>query len=196
MKHIAITGGIGSGKTYVCKLLSLRGISVYDCDAAAKRLMRSSKELQKALCELVGNDVYRDGILQKKRLASFLLASDDHRQAVNDIVHPAVAEDYLLSGQEWLESAILFESGFYQRVAFDYIICVTAPEDIRLQRIMHRDSISKEKAHQWIVNQMPQEDILQRSDYEIQNNGIRPLAPQIDALLNIIQSNHTNHSTF
>ena len=196
MKHIAITGGIGSGKTYVCKLLSLRGISVYDCDAAAKRLMRSSKELQKALCELVGNDVYRDGILQKKRLASFLLASDDHRQAVNDIVHPAVAEDYLLSGQEWLESAILFESGFYQRVAFDYIICVTAPEDIRLQRIMHRDSISKEKAHQWIVNQMPQEDILQRSDYEIQNDGIKPLAPQIDALLNIIQSNHTNHSTF
>ena len=196
MKYIAITGGIGSGKTYICRLLSQRGINVYDCDAAAKRLMRTSKELQQALCELVGSDVYREGKLQKHRLTSFLLASDSNRQAVNDIVHPAVAKDFLHSGKEWLESAILFDSGFYQRVAFDCIVCVTAPEEIRLRRIMRRDDISKEKAHEWIVNQMAQEEILQRSDYEIQNDGIKPLAPQLDALLTFIQSLDSKHSTF
>lgn len=188
MKRIAITGGIGSGKTYICKLLSQRGISVYDCDAAAKRLMRTSAELRQQLRQLVGSQVYRGCILQKRVLAEFLLASEENRQAVNDIVHPAVASDYLHSGQEWLESAILFDSGFYKRVAFDGVVCVTAPEDVRLHRIMHRDGISKEKAHEWMVNQMAQEEMLLRSDYEIENDGVKPLAPQLDALLTKIYS--------
>ena len=92
---IAITGGIGSGKSYVCRLLEQHGIKVYDCDAAAKRLMRTSPQLQHNLKQLVGDVVYSaDGQLQKRVLADFLLASESNKIAVNNVVHPAVAADY------------------------------------------------------------------------------------------------------
>ena len=106
---IAITGGIGSGKSYVCRELERHGIMVYDCDAGAKRLMRSDAALQEQLIQLVGNDVYQDGVLQKPVLAKFLLSSEANKQAVNDVVHPAVARDFEQSDCDWLESAILFE---------------------------------------------------------------------------------------
>ena len=108
----AITGGIGSGKSYVCQLLKERGIDIYDCDSAAKRLMRTSEQLKARLRALVGDDVYIDGRLNKPLLAQFLLASDNNKQAVNAIVHPAVADDFIASGMEWMECAILYESGF------------------------------------------------------------------------------------
>ena len=107
LQRFAITGGIGSGKSYVCHLLEKRGISVYDCDEAAKRLMRSDKSLQMMLQHLIGGDVCRNGIIEKRVLAAFLLENDAHKQAVNDIVHPAVATDFMLSNLQWLESAIL-----------------------------------------------------------------------------------------
>ena len=97
--RIAITGGIGSGKSYVCRMLEQRGIKIYDCDAAAKRLMRTSGSLQLQLKELVGEDVYSaDGVLQKHVLAEFLLASEANKVALNNVVHPAVAVDYEASG--------------------------------------------------------------------------------------------------
>ena len=99
---IAITGGIGSGKSYVCRLLADRGITVYDCDAAAKRLMHTSEALQHSLRQLVGADVYDGTQLQKAVLASYILASEANKQAVNDIVHPAVAADFESSGLTWL----------------------------------------------------------------------------------------------
>ncbi|MBO4785901.1 MAG: dephospho-CoA kinase, partial [Prevotella sp.] len=102
----AITGGIGSGKSYVCQLLKERGIDIYDCDSAAKRLMRTSEQLKARLRALVGDDVYIDGRLNKPLLAQFLLASDNNKQAVNAIVHPAVADDFIASGMEWMECAI------------------------------------------------------------------------------------------
>lgn len=107
---VAITGGIGCGKSYVCRILEAHGVAVYDCDAGAKRLMRSDSGLQAELRALVGDEVYgTDGRLQKPVLASFLLESERNKQALNDVVHPAVALDFERSGYEWLESAILFE---------------------------------------------------------------------------------------
>ena len=83
---IAITGGIGSGKSYVCRILEKQGIKVYDCDAEAKRLMSSDADLQAGLKRLVGDEVYNaEGILQKPVLAQFLLASEENKQAVNDV---------------------------------------------------------------------------------------------------------------
>ena len=99
---VAITGGIGGGKSYVCRLLGERGIRVYDCDAAAKRLMRTSRTLQEQLSSLVGVDLFPDGQLQKPLLRQYLLQSRDHGRAIDDIVHPAVAEDFLRSGAQWL----------------------------------------------------------------------------------------------
>lgn len=186
MKHIAITGGIGSGKSYVCRLLSKRGIRVYDCDEAAKRLMRSSESLKTALRQLVGEKVYTaDGRMQKRLLAAFLLASEANKQAVNDIVHPAVAQDFLDSGLQWLESAILFESGFDRRLHFDCVVCVTAPLNLRVERVMQRDEITREKALEWIRCQMPQEEMLRRSHFEIKNDGKHNLEEQINQLENL-----------
>ena len=183
---IALTGGIGSGKSYVCKLLAERGISVYDCDAHAKELMRTSQSLQQQLSTLIGDDVFRDGVLQKSILAAYLLRSEDHVQAVNAIIHPAVAHDFEQSGQTWLESAILFDSGFNKRTHIDKVVCVTAPEEVRIHRVMVRDGISRDKTLEWIERQLPQEEVLRRSDYEIINDGIHPLAPQVDHLLSVI----------
>lgn len=181
---IAITGGIGSGKSFVCRELQRRGIDVYDCDAAAKRLMRSDVELQQRLRRLVGEDVYSaDGTLQKPVLARFLLASEANKLAINDVVHPAVARDFEQSSFDWLESAILFESGFIHRTHFDKVVCVTAPEQVRVERVMARDHIDRSKALAWIHTQMPQQDIVSRSDYEIVNDGPSDVAEQVERLL-------------
>lgn len=187
MMKIAITGGIGSGKSYVCRILENQGIRVYDCDAEAKRLMRTDAELQAGLKKLVGEEVYSaDGILQKPVLAQFILTSEANKQAVNDVVHPAVARDFEQSDCEWMESAILFDSGFDRRTHFDKVVCVSAPVGIRLQRIMQRDHISQEKAQQWIDAVMPQEDLIARSDYEIVNDGVRDVEAQVVHLLNLL----------
>lgn len=183
----AITGGIGSGKSYVCRILESRGICVYDCDAAAKRLMRTSEKLQQELRQLVGQDVYTsDGQLQKRVLSDFLLTSEANKLALNDVIHPAVAEDFLSSGMTWLESAILFESGFDSRVSFDRIVCVSAPRDVRIERIMRRDNITAEKAAEWIDTQMAQEEVERRSHFVIVNDGKSDIEQQIDNMLSKI----------
>ncbi len=184
---IAITGGIGSGKSYVCRILEKHGIRVYDCDARAKRLMRQDADLQAGLKKLVGEEVYSaDGILQKPVLAQFILTGEANKQAVNDVVHPAVARDFEQSDCEWMESAILFDSGFNHRTHFDKVVCVSAPVAVRLQRIMQRDHISQEKAQQWIDAVMPQEELIARSDYEIVNDGVRDVEAQVVHLLDLL----------
>jgi dephospho-CoA kinase len=169
-----ITGGIGSGKSYVCKLLAQRGIEVYDCDAAAKRLIRTSLHLRQQLKALIGS-------LDKAAISRFLLASEENKQAVNAIVHPAVFQDFEESGMMWMESAILFESGADKLV--DRVVVVTAPEEVRIERVMQRDGITREKALQWIARQWPQEQVKARADFEIINDGQADLNSQIERLL-------------
>ena len=183
---VAITGGIGSGKSYVCHLLQKHGIEVYDCDAAAKRLLHSDAALRQELRNLVGDEVYRGADLQKKVLAKFILASDANKQAVNEVVHPAVANDFIMSGCDWLESAILFESGFHKRVDFDCVVCVSAPLEDRIARIMQRDSLSRDDSQEWIRRQMPQEEIIRLSDFTIVNDGRKNLEEQIEQIIHKI----------
>lgn len=179
-----ITGGIGSGKSYVCRLLNERGISVYDCDAAAKRLMRTSPVLRQQFIALIGQEAYMHDDLNKAAVARFLLASEANAQAVNAIVHPAVFDDFLKSGIEWVESAILFESGLDKLV--DRVVVVTAPLEVRIARVMARDSISRENALEWIHRQLPQEELIGRAHYEIVNDGQQPLLPQIEQLISCL----------
>lgn len=181
MVKVAVTGGIGCGKSYVCKLLDKRDIRVYDCDKAAKRIMASSLKIQDELRKLVGDSVYSDGVLNKAVLAAFLLKSEDNTTAVNKIVHPAVADDFVKSGDKWMECAILFSSGFDKLV--DKVICVTAPLEVRVERIIQRDGITREKALEWIDKQQPQEQMVSLSDYEIINDGEADLEEQIDSVL-------------
>ena len=114
---------------------------------------------------------------------AYLNKSCNVNQAVNDIVHPAVARDFLQSDYQWLESAILFDSGFHRRVPFSRVVCVSAPEAVRVSRIVARDAITEEKAREWIRRQMPQQQVEQLSDFVILNDGLHPLAPQLDKLL-------------
>lgn len=186
---IAITGPIGSGKSYVCRELARHGIDVYDCDAAAKRLMRQDRSLQHALQSLVGEEVYREGTLQKAVLARFILSGESQKQAVNDVVHPAVAIDFEQSGMDWLESAILFESGFRRRTRLDRVVCVTAPEELRIRRVMERDHVNKDNARQWVAAQMSQKEMMELSDYVIVNDGEQNVAVQIERILDNLLEN-------
>jgi dephospho-CoA kinase len=181
---IGITGGIGSGKSFVCKRLEARGIQVYDCDSAAKRLIRTSPELQQQLKTLIGS-------LEKADVAKFLLASEKNAKAIDAIVHPAVFRDFEQSGLQWMESAILYESGAYRLV--DKAIVVTAPEEVRIQRVMQRDGISREKVLEWMSRQLPQDEVRQRADFEIVNDGTADIDHQLDELLPLLLPNHFNH---
>lgn len=177
---IGITGGIGSGKSYVCRQLERHGISVYDCDAAAKRLIRTSPTLQQQIVALVGS-------LDKAAMSRFLLASESNQQAMNAIIHPAVFRDFEASGLEWMESAILFESGACQLV--DRTIAVTAPLEVRIRRVMERDGITREKVLQWMDRQWPQDEVKARADYEIVNDGQADIDRQIERVLHSLRRN-------
>ena len=184
---IGITGGIGSGKSYVCQRLIARGYEVYDCDSAAKRLMRTSSEIRQQLTALIGPNTYVDDQLNKAVVAKFLLISEDNAKAIDAIVHPAVFRDFETSGMKWMESAILYESGAYRLV--DKTIVVTAPEEVRIQRVMQRDGISREKVLEWMARQLPQEEVRHRADFEIVNDGKADIDKQIDAIIKVTINN-------
>ncbi len=188
MKKIkVITGGIGSGKSYVCELLRGKGINVYDCDFHAKRLMRENEDVIDGLKKIIGGNAYIGNKLNKPVIAQFLLDNANNTKAINNVVHPVVAKDFLQSDFTWLESAIYFESDFCRQILTDYapyVICVSAPLEIRIDRIMHRDNISRDKALEWIEKQMPDEKKIERSDFVIINDGKHNLDKQINDLLN------------
>ncbi len=182
-----ITGGIGAGKSFVCRRLEAHGISIYDCDNGAKRLLATSTELKDALKRLIGNDAYNeDGSLNKAVVAKYLLASEEHKQSINAIVHPAVMNDFYASGMQWMESAILYEAHLEQYV--DKVIAVYASADTRIGRIMQRDNISYEKAKEWVEKQMDQRLVTERADYVIINDNDSDVDKQIKDLLSAINN--------
>ena len=180
---IGIAGGIGSGKSYVCQALRQRGYDVYDCDAAAKRLIRTSPDIRRELTALIGPDTYdaETGEFNKAAVARFLLASEANAQAIDAIVHPAVFRDFEASGLDWLESAIMFESGIYRLM--DIVIAVVAPKELRIQRVMERDHISREKVLEWMSRQYPQREVIQRADFVLVNDGKANLEHQLNKII-------------
>lgn len=182
MRRYCITGGIGAGKSYVCRLLNERGIEIYDTDKGARHLINTSKDIHDRLVALIGNDTYVDGKYNTAAVTRFLLASEENKQAVNRIVHPAVIADFHSSGLEWMECAIIYEAHLEQYV--DKVIAVTAPREVRIERIMKRDGITYEKASQWVDGQESQDLVAQRADYVIINDGKKDLQEQINTIIN------------
>ena len=182
---IGIAGGIGSGKSYVCQRIRQQGFEVYDCDDAAKRLIRTSPEIRQQLTALIGPGVYTDvegeAVLNKAVVAKFLLTSESNAQAIDRIVHPAVFKDFIESGLQWMESALMFESGIYNLV--DKVVAVVAPKEIRIRRVMERDHISREKALEWMNRQMDQKEIIHRADYVIINDGETDIDQQLENII-------------
>lgn len=174
---LGITGGIGSGKSYISSLLREKmNVSVYDCDAEAKRLICEDYTVRQKLSELVGVNIYEDGKLQKQMLADFLFASQENAQMMNSVVHPAVKKDFL----QWvrqqhdevvvMESAILYESGFDGTV--DKVLFVSAPLELRIQRVMHRDGCTRQQVEARI-NMQQSEAQRGKADYVIENDDAK-----------------------
>ncbi|MCF0160238.1 MAG: dephospho-CoA kinase [Bacteroidaceae bacterium] len=187
--RLGITGGIGSGKSFVCRLLEERfHIPIYYCDAEAKRLNVEHPLIRQALSDLVGADTYcADGSLNKAFLARYLFSDPSHTRKVNAIVHPHLKADF----EQWAkrqtapivatESAILFESGMDKLV--DSCVVVTAPLELRIQRVMQRDQIAESAAWQRINAQLDEQKRIEQADHIILNDGIEPLIPQLERLI-------------
>ena len=178
---IGVTGGIGSGKSFLSSMLKERGIPVFDSDTEAKKLMLTDVFIISSLKSLLGEDVYTGGKLNKPLLASYIFSSADNAAKINSIVHPRVKKAFLSWADERfsggdrvvaIESAILFESGFSDVV--DKIVTVVAPIDVRVSRVMSRDS------------QMGDDEKISKSDFIIENDGRKPLNEQIDVMLSVL----------
>ncbi len=186
---LGITGGIGSGKSYVANLLVQRGIPVYYTDDEAKRLMTESESIRNGLVTLLGVDAYTSsGALNKSLLASYIFSSSSHAAQVNAIVHPVVRTDFL----EWcssqtspvlvVESAILYESGFDALV--DRVVWVKASPELCVKRAMCRDGVSEEHIRERMAAQMSDEEREAHTPYYIiENDGQADLEATLDALL-------------
>ena len=193
MISIAITGGIGSGKTYVSNMFQERGIPIYNADTEAKRLMVQDEVIRKELVALVGEEVYQGAELNKPLLASYLFSSAEHVQQINSIVHPRVKADFiewLKARQEYevagIESAILFEAGF--RDSVDSVIMVSAPEELRLARAMKRDRATEQQIRNRMSAQMNEDEKIKMADFVICNDETRPLDEQISFILQILKT--------
>ena len=191
---IGITGGIGSGKSIVSRLLTLTGIPVYQTDTEAKRLMLSDTGIREGLTALAGNEVYNEKGLNKAFLASYIFGHPEHLKQVNAIVHPRVRDDFRLwagkARQEIvaMESAILLEAGFTNEV--DKIVMVYAPSEVRIARAIRRDSATRKEVERRIQSQMDDEKKRGAADFVIVNDGETPLIPQVLSLISSLSRNH------
>ena len=191
---IGITGGIGSGKSVVAKLLAWMGIPVYQTDAEAKRLMLSDADIRRELTALVGSNAYNEKGLNKALLASYVFGNPEHTRQVNAIVHPKVRHDF----RKWagnsgrmmvaMESAILLEAGFRNEV--DKVVMVYAPQEVRIERAIRRDSATREQIEKRIRSQMSDENKREAADFVIVNDGETPLIPQVLSLISSLSRNH------
>lgn len=186
---VALSGGIGSGKSYVCRLIHEAGFPVFYCDDEAKRIIRTSPEVRRQLQALVGEEVYDGSVLSKAVLAAYICQGKDYAAKVDAIVHPAVAAAFRewaasqASPRVFMECALLFESGF-DRLA-DTTVLVHAPLEERVKRVMARDGVSRAKVLDWIALQMPESEKAARADAVILNDGRAELAPQIAPFVNL-----------
>lgn len=186
MYKVAITGGIGSGKSKVVELLAQRGVSAYDSDSRAKSLMMSSPKLREQIIERFGAEVYSGAELNRGLLAERVFNDKEALAALNAIVHPAVMADF----EEWaegkegsyvvMESAILFEAGL--EGSFDAVVSVMAPEELRLERAMRRDGASEEQIRERMRNQLSDEERCDRSTYAIVNIELDDLEDDVEQL--------------
>ena len=186
MYKVGITGGIGSGKSTVCRILAERGVAVYDADSRAKELMSSSEALRRALIDAFGAECFGAEGLNRAYLADRVFNDAEQLRLLNSLVHPAVIADFeawaeVQEGNYVLfESAILFEAKLDDRV--DATVAVMAPEELRVERVMGRDGATREQVMARIKNQMSDDERADRAKYGVVNIDVEDLEEDVEQL--------------
>lgn len=183
MIKVGLTGGIGSGKTMVAGVFEQLGIPIYHADDRAKQLYLSDERLKREVVELLGPQAYVEDRLNRPWIAERVFNDQELLERLNGLVHPAVGRDFY----NWIEeqrapyiikeAAIMFESGAH--LALDEVILVSAPIEVRLERVMKRDGLSQAEIRQRMARQWSEEQRRELSQHEINNDGHHLVLPQI-----------------
>ena len=191
---LGVTGGIGSGKTSVCRVFNVLGIPVFSADAEARMIMEKENEVVGAIKSIAGEDIYIKGSLNRAKLAKLMFNNVEILQNVNRAVHPVVLKHFTLWEKSQvtpyviMEAAILFESGATNIV--DRILTVTAPVEERIERVINRNKLSRDQVIERIKNQMGDEEKIKKSHYVVDNSDKMMIIPAIlkihNELINIL----------
>jgi dephospho-CoA kinase len=181
---VGITGGIGSGKTTICKVFKLLGAPVFEADKVAKQLLDADPVIRQGLINLFGAEIYtRDAGVDRKKLAAIIFNDELQLTKMNELIHPVVREAFQIWKEKQQaayvvhEAAILFESGFYKMM--DFIILVTAPQEERIERVTRRDGTTREQVLERMSKQWPDEEKRKRATIEIKNGNRELVLPRI-----------------
>lgn len=197
MLKVGITGGIGSGKSLVCKALQTLGHPVFDADRVSKSLLTNA-EIRSKVIKLLGSSAYHpSGDPDRKRIASMVFSDTKLLEELNALLHPKVLEEF----GHWLEenheaplifkeAAIMFESGSDRHL--DLVVGVTAPESLRIKRVIKRDGKSEQAVREIMKRQLPQDEMARRCHEILVNDEQTPLLPQILALVGKLLTNQSN----
>lgn len=191
MKHVGITGGIGSGKSYVAKIIEQMGFPVYNSDLCSKELTKSNRVIRAGLISLFGKDVYIENELNTKLVASKIFEDDAMREKVNQLIHPIVRKDFYQwslrqeSTMVFNEAAILFETGTYRN--FDALILVCAPQELKIKRVIERENCSRESVLIRMDKQWSDDEKVKLTDFIIVNDEHKPILSQVESVLEKIE---------
>jgi dephospho-CoA kinase len=194
--RVGLTGGIGSGKSTVAQIFEVLGIPVFYADDEAKRILNEDEELKQAIIKNFGDESYKDGMLNRNYIASIVFNDKEKLELLNSLTHPAT----MRNGEAWMnkqttpyavhEAALIFEAGVNKRL--DYVIGVTAPEALRIKRVMERDNVKGDEVKKRIDRQMEEDRKMNLCDFVIINDEQQLLMPQVlqlhDTLLKINSS--------
>ena len=196
MLKIGVTGGIGSGKSFICRIIETFGYPVFYADAEAKKLVSTNIELIRELEKVSGKTLWTNNTFDKGALAESIFSSEEMRLKVNSIVHPYVHRAFNQFCKEsksnlvFEEAAIILESGNVNKL--DKIILVSAPLELRVSRVKQRDNASTEQIMARVAAQMSDEEKIKLSDYVILNDEKSPLLVQITNLIDSLKNNFTD----
>ena len=187
MKRIGITGGIGSGKSFIAKILEHMGFPVYYSDLRSKELTKSNPSIKTGLISLFGEEVYSDNELNTQLVATKIFQNEELRQKVNELIHPIVRKDFdnwamnQKSALVFNEAAILFETGAFRN--FDATILVCAPMELKIQRVMKRENCSKEDVLARMSKQWSDDEKNKLANFIINNDECDPILTQLELVL-------------
>lgn len=188
MKKIGLTGGIGAGKSYVAKILELMHYPVFNSDASAKEIMNTDQEVRDILVTHFGSECYENGSLNRPFLAKIIFSNEEDKNFVNGLIHPRVRQAFDNFAKEhsntivFNEAAILFETGAHKN--FDATLLVTAPKELRIERVMNRDGVSREQVEARINIQWDEERKIELADFVLVNDEKQSVLLQLNWIIN------------